>query len=108
MKKIQQIIALFLILVITNVFVGKTIHELFFHHQGVHCNAINQKHFHAIDFVDADLVCTFHFSALTFKNTTSIFSKQLFWLKTLVSTSFNFFSKTIFQAANALRGPPCF
>lgn len=106
MKKIQQITSLFLILVITNVFVGKTIHELFFHHEGVHCDAVNQKHFHATNFVDADLICTFHFSALSSSILNSFSQKQLFYFNQLVVTQFNFFAKTVFQVANALRGPP--
>lgn len=106
MKRTQQIVALLLVLVITNVFVGKTIHELFFHHEGVHCDAVNQKHFHATNFVDADLVCTFNFSVSSSQQLCSFFSKQLFHFNQLVFAQFNFHIKTVFQAAIALRGPP--
>lgn len=106
MKKTTQIVAFLLVFALANAFVGKTVHELFFHHEGVHCDAVNQKHFHTIEFIDTDLVCTFHFSASPSSIINTFSVKQLFHFNQLVLTQFNFFSKTVFQAANALRGPP--
>lgn len=108
MKIFRAIISLLLAFTLINTYVGKTIHELFFHHEGVHCDAVNEKHFHTIDFIDADLVCTFYFSAFSSSASNTFSIKQFFYFNQLVLTQFNFFSKTIFQAANALRGPPVY
>lgn len=106
MNRIKQHISLLLVIAISYAYLGRTIHELFFHHEGVHCNATTEKHFHHIEQEHEDLVCTFNFSApqeatnkshhfLSFLNKNTITSEYLF-VFTIKYTDKN----------TPLRGPP--
>ncbi len=95
-----------LVLSMTNVVVGKTVHELFFHHHDVECTTTTSLHFHEVDFFDNDVVCDFHFSF----SSETIEALQLTQLNNykdyIVKTYYTQYVKKIIQNSHSLRGPP--
>lgn len=106
MKVFKHILSVLLVLSITNVVVGKTIHELFYHHHGAECTTKTDLHFHEVDFFDNDVICNFHFSF----GSETIDVLQLTQLNNykdyLVKTYYTQYLKKIFQNSYSLRGPP--
>ena len=78
MKMLRNIISVLLVLSMTNVVVGKTIHELFHHHHEVECSAKTTQHYHTSEFGDVDLVCSFNFSASLNQFFSTSFKHHLF------------------------------
>lgn len=108
MKVLKNILSVFLVLTILNTFVGKTIHELFFHHHHdeIHCEAKNTQHFHEQKASSTDLVCSFNFSAsLSVKN----FVSGKVVLNELININvakFQFSVNNLYLKIKSLRGPP--
>ena len=106
MKVVKNILSVLLVLSMTNVVVGKTVHELFFHHHDVECTTKTDLHFHEVDFFDNDVICDFHFSF----STESVSAVQLTHLNSyktyLVKTYYTEYVKSIFKSSHSLRGPP--
>jgi len=107
-KVFKNIISLLLAITITNVVIGKTVHELFFHHHEIECSAKTTQHFHGTELNEVDLICSFNFSASLNHFFTSSFNHQLFEVdKESVffyeSTNQNTYFNTL-----SLRGPPQF
>ena len=107
MKKVKNIVSLFLVLAVTNTFVGKSIHELLFHnHQEIHCEATTTHHLHEQKSSSTDLVCSFNFSA-TFLTLQKNEIKDVFGFnksQRLEKPQDSF--QTQFLESNELRGPP--
>lgn len=108
MKFFKNILSLFLVLTVLNTFVGKTIHEVFFHHHhdDFHCEAKNTQHFHEQEASPTDLVCSFNLSA-------SITSASLQSGKVVLNELGEFslgtlqvYSKNLFLSIKSLRAPP--
>lgn len=108
MKVFKNILSVLLVLTILNTFVGKTIHELFFHHhhEEIHCEAKTTKHFHEQKSSSIDLVCSFNFSASL--SALSLSSSKIV-LNQLGEKSLGFvqyFAQNLFLSLKSLRAPP--
>lgn len=107
---VKNILSLFLVLTILNTFVGKTVHELFFHHHHdeVHCEAKTSQHFHEQEASSTDLVCSFNLSA----SITSVsFESGKVVLNELGENSLGalqLFSENLFLSIKSLRAPPTY
>lgn len=107
MKKVKNIVSLFLVLAVTNTFVGKSIHELLFHnHQEIHCEATTTHHLHEQKSPSTDLVCSFNFST-TFLSLQIISLNEVFgFYKTIKPEKPQDSFQPQFLETNELRGPP--
>ena len=103
----RTILSLLLVFTLLNTYVGKTIHELFFHHEGVYCDALNEKHFHTIEYHGEDLVCTFNFSASHEANDKNHHFFSFLNEKTIISEYLTDFINKHIDRNTPLRGPPC-
>ncbi|PKP51610.1 MAG: hypothetical protein CVT95_00500 [Bacteroidetes bacterium HGW-Bacteroidetes-12] len=102
----RTILSLLVVFTLLNTYVGKTIHELFFHHEGVHCDAVNEKHFHTIEYHGEDLVCTFNFSASSEASNKNHHFFSFLNEKTIVSEYLTVFINKNTNKNSPLRGPP--
>ncbi len=91
---------------ITNVVVGKTIHELFFHHHDVECSAESTHHYHENEFSEVDLVCNFNFSASLNQFFKPSVKHKLFEANRKIEYFYKVFSKNKYFNTLSLRGPP--
>lgn len=106
MKKFYSYISLLLIVAISYTYVGKTIHEIFFHHEGTHCDAKTEKHFHDVEHQHEDLICTFSFAASSEAEPLTENFFKLFSESRLLPSLFTLSVKKLFPDSNPLRGPP--
>ena len=106
MNWIKPIVSILLVLTLTNTVIGKTVHELFFHHHEVECNATSTQHFHDIDFSDVDLVCNFNFSASLNQFLNVSVKYQLFEANRKIGFFYKVHSKNNYFTTLSLRGPP--
>lgn len=102
----RTILSLLLAFTLINTYVGKTIHELFFHHEGVHCDAVNEKHFHTIEYNGEDLVCTFNFSASSEASNKNYHFFSFLNDKSIASDYTSVFVNKYIYKNSPLRGPP--
>ncbi len=108
MKVLKNILSLFLVLTVLNTFVGKTIHEVFFHHHhdDFHCEAKTTQHFHEQEASSTDLVCSFNLSASI---TSTSFESGKVVLNELGENALGalqLFSENLFLSIKSLRAPP--
>lgn len=108
MKVVKNILSLFLVLTILNTFVGKTIHEVFFHHHhdDVHCEAKTSQHFHEQKAPSTDLICSFSFSASITAQAYSFGKVILNGLTNKNASRLQFFVSNLYLQLKTLRGPP--
>ena len=106
MKILKNIVSLLLVLTISNTVIGKTVHELFFHHHEVECSATATQHFHEISFDAVDLVCSFNFSASFVPFMNASLHYQLFEANRKIEFFYKVYSRNIFFNILSLRGPP--
>jgi hypothetical protein len=105
-KVLKNIISVLLVLSMTNVVAGKTIHELFHHHHEIKCTAKTTQHFHNSEFSDADLICSFNFSASLNQFFAASFKHQLFAVDREASFFYTSNNQNNFFNTLSLRGPP--
>lgn len=86
--------------------VGKSIHELFFHHHEVECSAKSTHHFHQNSFEDVDLVCSFNFSASLNQFFNTSIKHQLFEANRKLDFFYKVYSNNNYFITLSLRGPP--
>lgn len=108
MKKFYSYISILLIVAISYTYVGKTLHELFFHHEGTHCDAKTEKHFHHLEHQHEDLVCTFSFAASNEAKPSIENFFKLFSESRLLNDLTSLITKRLFFDNHPLRGPPAF
>lgn len=108
MKFLKNILSLFLVLTVLNTFVGKTIHEVFFHHHhdDFHCEAKNTQHFHEQEASPTDLVCSFNLSASLIAQVYSFGKVVLNELTNKCANRVTFFVSNLYFHLKTLRGPP--
>jgi hypothetical protein len=92
----------------TNVVVGKTIHELFHHHHEVECSAKTTQHYHTSEFGDVDLVCSFNFSASLNQFFSTSFKHHLFEIDREATFFYTSNNQNNYFNTLSLRGPPQF
>lgn len=108
MRLIKNSICLFLLVVIANATVGKSVHHIFFHHhEDFHCEAVNESHYHEKEFSHLDFICDFQFSSFTYHKVFSSvnYFPSLNYKRGIVS-SISLFNNSSFLFN--LRGPPLF
>lgn len=86
--------------------VGKSIHELFFHHHEVECSAKTSQHYHENEFDDVDLLCSFNFSASITQFFISSVKHQLFEANREIEFFYKVYSQNKYFNILSLRGPP--
>lgn len=102
----KNIVSILLVFTLTNTVVGKTIHELFFHHHEIECNATNSLHFHGADFLDNDVICGFHFSSNPLPSPINDFSGIIQFQDYILQVFYVQYVKSYFLQSYSLRGPP--
>ena len=102
----KNILSVLLVLSMTNVVVGKTIHELFHHHHEVECSAKTTQHYHSSEFDDVDLICSFNFSASLNHFFTNSFNHQLFEADKESVFFYESNNQNTYFNTLSLRGPP--
>ena len=107
MNRIKQHISLLLVIAISYAYLGRTVHELFFHHEGVHCDAKTEKHFHHVEHEQEDLIYTFSFSTSSEVNNKNHHLFSLLNEKTIISEYLTVFINNHCNKNTPLRGPPC-
>jgi len=106
-KVFKNILSLFLVLTILNTFVGKTIHELFFHHHHeVQCDEKNTQHFHEQATSSTDLVCSFNLSASLTSISVEATKVVLNELCEHTLGVLRVFTENLFLSIKSLRAPP--
>jgi len=105
-KKLKNSVSILLVFTLLNVVVGKTVHELFFHHHDIECSAESTQHFHESDFSDVDLVCNFNFSASLNQFFNASIKHQLFEANRKIDFFYKVYSKNKYFNTLSLRGPP--
>lgn len=106
MKKLKNIVSILLVFTLVNVVVGKTVHELFFHHHDIECSSKTDKHFHEVEFFDNDVICDYHFSFSTESTTANQFVSLNNYKDYIEKTRYIQFVKNVFLTTPSLRGPP--
>jgi len=109
-KVVKNILSIFLVLTVLNTFVGKTIHELFFHHHHseAQCEAKTSQHFHEQEAPSTDLVCSFNFSASLVSNTLSFTKVVLNELTNRNVVRIKIAVTNLYLKTKSLRAPPVF
>ncbi|MGE3654137.1 MAG: hypothetical protein AB7G22_08450 [Flavobacteriales bacterium] len=103
----RNILSVLLVFTILNTFVGKTIHELFFHHHhAVHCEAKTTQHFHEQEASPTDLVCNFNLSASIASASFESGKVVLNELGECSLGALQLISENLFLAIKSLRAPP--
>lgn len=80
--------------------------RIIFHHEGVHCDAKTEKHFHHVEHEQEDLVCTFNFSASSEVSNKNHLFFSFLNEKTIVSEYLTVFINKHTNKNTPLRGPP--
>ncbi|MBW6483624.1 MAG: hypothetical protein K0B10_11265 [Vicingaceae bacterium] len=106
MKVFRAILSLLLVFTLLNTYLGRTVHELFFHHEGVYCDAVNEKHFHTIEYHGEDLVCTFNFSASSEASDKTHHFFSFLNEKPIISEYSSVYINKFINRNTSLRGPP--
>ena len=106
MNCIKQHISLLLVIAISYAYLGRTVHELFFHHEGEHCDAKTEKHSHHVEHEQEDLVCTFNFSASSEASDKNHHFFSFLNEKTIISEYLTVFINKNIDKNTPLRGPP--
>ncbi len=105
-KKLKNSVSILLVFTLLNVVVGKTVHELFFHHHEVECTAESDQHFHENEFSDVDLICSFNFSASINQFFNVSVKHQLFDDNRKIEFLYKSYNKNKYFTTLSLRGPP--
>ena len=108
MKKVKNIISILLVFTLVNVLIGKTVHELFFHHHEVECTAESTQHYHEKEFHEIDLVCSFNFSASLNQQFNTSISHQLYEADRETTFFYDANKRNTYFNTLSLRGPPKF
>lgn len=107
MSNLHKIISLLLVLAITNVYVGKAIHELVEHDHVAHeCEHKGTTHFHESEQQHVDLICSFQISTSFFDRNGFRLGAALLYLDAKALTPKGFFVKDFLLKTTPLRGPP--
>lgn len=106
MNKLKNILSVLLVATLINTMVGKTIHELFFHHHEVECSAKSTQHYHENEFNEVDLVCNFNFSASLNQFFIASVKYQLFEANRKIDFFYKVYSQNKYFETLSLRGPP--
>ena len=107
MKIFRGVIAIMLLLAVTNVIVGKAFHELFEHEHVEHtCDIKDRTHYHDIELDHTDIICDFNFSNILFDDEVSSYDSLIRYYDQKVRILFLGLDKDLYYSEITLRGPP--
>ncbi len=107
MKIFKNIIAIVLVLSISNVILGKAIHEFFEHDHVEHtCDVKDITHYHEFEFSHLDFICDFNLNATDsfgFQHSSQAF---IAYYQTKIDIIYLWLVNNLCQNLNLQRGPP--
>lgn len=107
MKIFRHIVSLLLVAAFLNVYVSKTVHEVFEHEHEIHaCENQDLDHYHEDELSHQDLICSFNFSSTELVPSKRTLDGILFDNSIKEFNSFKETYRNVYLEQISLRGPP--
>lgn len=107
MKLIRHILALVLVAAFVNVYVSKTVHEVFEHEHTTHaCENQDLDHLHELEIGHLDIICSFNLNSTEEAKANHSFETVLGVVKEKTAIEYLWLVKNLFYDLNLQRGPP--
>ena len=107
MKILSQILSLVLVSAFLNVYVSKTVHEVFEHEHTTHeCENQDLHHYHEHEIGHIDIICSFNLNSTDDTERTHSFETVLDVIEQKFTIEYLWLAKNLFYDLNLQRGPP--